>query len=64
MPWPGLSYEASSDEGQALLRSPNGLGVAMLLIQHKKQLGHKTVEKIMVFHKNNTLMMLFRIVDV
>jgi hypothetical protein len=25
MPWPGLSYEASSDEGQALLRSPNGL---------------------------------------
>ena len=36
------------DKVAALLGTPNGVGVAWLLIQHKRQLGHKTVEKVTV----------------
>ncbi|KAH6881580.1 hypothetical protein BKA58DRAFT_433361 [Alternaria rosae] len=34
------------DHVAALLGTPNGAGVAWLLIQHKRQLGHKTVNKV------------------
>jgi len=36
------------DKVAALLGTPNGVGVAWLLIQHKRQLGNKTVEKVTV----------------
>ncbi|KAF1842229.1 uncharacterized protein K460DRAFT_358868 [Cucurbitaria berberidis CBS 394.84] len=62
--WPGTSYDATSKEGQALLGTPNGSSVAYLLIQHKNQLGHKTVEKITVFQHRRLLMMLFYIKNV
>jgi hypothetical protein len=46
--WPGLTTDMDSKEGMALLGTPNGSGVAWLLIQHKAecQLGHKTVKRI------------------
>jgi hypothetical protein len=62
--WPGTSYAATSEEGQALLGTPNGSGVAYLLVQHKQELGRKTIEKITVFSEVRLLMLLFHIVDV
>jgi hypothetical protein len=62
--WPGITYDAGSDEFNALLGSPNGRGVAYLLIQHQKQLGHKTVENITVFRRQLEVMLLFKIHDV
>ena len=47
--WPGTSFTRSSKEFKALLGSPNGSGVAWLLINHKMQLGKKTIAKITVF---------------
>ncbi|KAL8840363.1 MAG: hypothetical protein Q9170_001378 [Blastenia crenularia] len=37
--WPGLSYTLQQDEGLALLGSPNGLGIAWLLIDRAGKLG-------------------------
>jgi len=34
--WPGITFKADSEEAQALLETPNGSGVAWLLIQHKR----------------------------
>jgi hypothetical protein len=62
-PWPGMEYNAYSEDGQALLGTPNGSSVAYMLIQHKKHLGHKTVKKVTVFCKSKKLMLLFHIVD-
>ncbi|KAF2819010.1 hypothetical protein CC86DRAFT_307928, partial [Ophiobolus disseminans] len=64
MPWPGTCYNATSPEGRAILGTPNGSSVAYMLIQHKSQLGHKTVSKITVFQQDNQPMLLFHIVDV
>jgi hypothetical protein len=64
LPWPGVSYDADSEEGQALLGTPNGSSVAYMLIQHKHQLGHKIVDRITVFDHDDQLMLLFHIVDV
>lgn len=38
-----------TDEGKAILASPNGSGVAYLLLTHKRQLGRKTIGKVTVF---------------
>ncbi|KAF2832660.1 hypothetical protein CC86DRAFT_401412 [Ophiobolus disseminans] len=38
-----------TDEGKAILSSPNGAGVAYLLFTHKRQLGRKTMSKVTVF---------------
>jgi hypothetical protein len=50
--WTGVDFAADSKQAQALLGTPNGYGVAWLLIQHKdkKLLGHKTVEKVTLFY--------------
>lgn len=48
-PWPGIVLDIESDEGKAVLGTPNGAGVAWLLIQRKKELGHKRVEKVTFF---------------
>ena len=49
--WPGKTYKSDTEEYKALLGTPNGLGVAWLLIQHKglHQLGHKAVDSVTVF---------------
>ncbi|RMZ68536.1 cytochrome p450 [Pyrenophora seminiperda CCB06] len=47
--WPGTEFSTATDEGQALLGSPNGAAFAFFLMQHKAQLGQKTITKITVF---------------
>jgi hypothetical protein len=53
--WPGIEFETDSKQLQALLGTPNGHGVAWLLIQHKnkKLLGHETVCKLTLFFTDN-----------
>lgn len=46
--WPGVTFATSTDEGRALLGSPNGAVFAYFLMQHKAQLGHKTITRITV----------------
>ncbi|OAL49668.1 hypothetical protein IQ07DRAFT_654142 [Pyrenochaeta sp. DS3sAY3a] len=60
--WPGQVYAAHSEDGLALLGTPNS--PAYLLIQHKKGLGHRAVDKITVFKHETKLMMLFHITEV
>ena len=48
--WPGLTFDIESEEGRAILGTPNGSGVAWMLIQHKAQLGEKKIKKVTVFH--------------
>lgn len=47
--WPGVTFDAGSKEGQALIGTPNGGGVAWLLAQHKEQLGVKVIDKVTLF---------------
>jgi hypothetical protein len=47
--WPGVEFSMTSDEGKAILGTPNGGGVAWFLVDHKKELGVKTVESVTVF---------------
>jgi hypothetical protein len=42
----GLNFDVNTEQAEALLGTPNGSGVAWLLIQHKGPLGHKVAEKI------------------
>lgn len=37
--WPGISYKISAWDAQALLGTPNGVGVGYLAAQHGKELG-------------------------
>ncbi|USP72838.1 hypothetical protein yc1106_00112 [Curvularia clavata] len=48
MVWPNVLWK-DEEAIAALLGTPNGSGVARLLIHHKKLLGHKTVEEVMMF---------------
>ena len=51
--FPGISWSLYEDEEvAALLGTPNGIGVAWLLIQHKAQLGHKIVKKVTLVYKD------------
>ena len=64
--WPGLTFSIESDEGLALLGTPNGRGIAWLLKQHEELIGKRAskvtvwcdVEKVplkssMLFHLEN-----------
>lgn len=46
--WPGYTYGVDSDEGQALLGTPHGVGVAWLLIDRVEKLG-KRVPKVTIW---------------
>lgn len=60
-----MTFNATSLEGQALIGTPNGIGVAYLFIQHKRKLGHKMISAVTIFHpKGYGWMLLFHIVDV
>ena len=48
--WPGISFEVESEEGRAILGTPNGSGVAWMLGQHKGQFAGKRVERVTVFY--------------
>lgn len=48
--WPGVTFDATSLQGQALIGTPNRNGMAYLLIQHKRKLGHKFISAITIFH--------------
>lgn len=43
--WPGLSYAGDSDEGKALLATPNGRITAWLLIDHAHQLNWRLMSR-------------------
>ncbi|KZM28677.1 uncharacterized protein EKO05_0009934 [Ascochyta rabiei] len=48
--WPGVTFDIETDQGKALLGSPNGIAVAYFLSQHKPQLGsNKYVHQVTVF---------------
>ncbi|ORY08187.1 hypothetical protein BCR34DRAFT_616466 [Clohesyomyces aquaticus] len=49
--WSGRKeFTMDTDEGKAILGSPNGRGAAMMLIQHKATMGtYTTIEKVAVF---------------
>ncbi|KAB8199136.1 hypothetical protein P875_00095127 [Aspergillus parasiticus SU-1] len=47
--WPGKSYDMSTDDGKAILGTPNGAGVARFLMDHKLELGVKAPSKVTVF---------------
>ncbi|KAF1937969.1 hypothetical protein EJ02DRAFT_411304 [Clathrospora elynae] len=47
--WPGTDFEADTEEGHALIGSPNGAVFAYFLMQHKAELGQKTISKVTVF---------------
>lgn len=64
--WPGSTYTMDTEEGQALLGTPNGAGVGFMLSRHKAQLGIKTVSSVSVFgHRcpwmGNNPVLLFRV---
>ncbi|CAO2652640.1 Nn.00g009230.m01.CDS01 [Neocucurbitaria sp. VM-36] len=46
--WPGTTFATVTEEGHALLGSPNGATFAYFLMQHKDQLGYKLITKITV----------------
>jgi hypothetical protein len=45
----GLTWDIETEAAKALLGTPNGSGVAWLLVQHKTQLGWKVVESVTLF---------------
>jgi len=47
--WPGVEFDAESNEGMALLGTLSGVGVAWMLVQHRAQLGHKVIDKVVLF---------------
>lgn len=53
-PWPGLKIPMTDPDAQALLGSPNGGGVAWLLIQHKEQLGLKVPDAVTIYGRSST----------
>ncbi|KAL5404366.1 hypothetical protein PMIN03_009223 [Paraphaeosphaeria minitans] len=50
--WPGATFDMNSDEGVALLGSPNAISFGYLLVSHKKELGNKKITKAQVFFGN------------
>ncbi|KNG51841.1 hypothetical protein TW65_01033 [Stemphylium lycopersici] len=59
--WPDTTWRLDQDEEPvaALLGTPNGAGVARLLIHHKKQLGHKRVEAVQLVNAKGDLPYLY-----
>ncbi|KAH7071743.1 hypothetical protein FB567DRAFT_612413 [Paraphoma chrysanthemicola] len=46
--WPGTEFKTDTDQGHAILGTPNGAVFAYFLLQHKAQLGYKTITKVTV----------------
>ncbi|KAF2437314.1 hypothetical protein P171DRAFT_180271 [Karstenula rhodostoma CBS 690.94] len=50
--WPGATFDMDTDEGLALLGSPNAISFGYFLISHKKELGNKKITKARIFFGN------------
>ncbi|KAF1928401.1 uncharacterized protein M421DRAFT_92650 [Didymella exigua CBS 183.55] len=51
--WPGVTWAVETQEGAAMLGSPNGLAIGYFLSQHKAQLGgNKYVHQVQVYTEN------------
>lgn len=61
--WPGTRLLMDSPDAQAILGSPNGLGVAYLLATHKEQLGFKVVYSVSIFATEDDYSLCFEILD-
>lgn len=48
--WPGITFAAESEEGKAVLGTPNGSGTVYLLAQHGAKVGRKGVGRVTVFY--------------
>lgn len=57
----GRTFRPGSDGYYALLNTPNGFGLAWFLIQHKAQLGIKTVSEITVSRADDEPSLYFKI---
>lgn len=44
-----VTFKMSDEKGQAMLGTPNGIGVAYFMIQHKQELGVRAPTKVDVF---------------
>lgn len=51
--WPGMTFGIDSEEAREILGTPNGSGVAWLLIQHTEQLSCRQIEKVTIFCAEN-----------
>ncbi|KAF2659417.1 hypothetical protein K491DRAFT_775600 [Lophiostoma macrostomum CBS 122681] len=62
-PWANrVEFEITSDEGKALMASPNGRGAALMLITHKEAFGEKRVlEKVTVWCENGQINFMFTV---
>ena len=49
VPWPGVDFAVNSVWGRALMGTAHGVGVAQMLLQHRREFGDKTVRKIKFF---------------
>ncbi|KAH6639024.1 hypothetical protein C7974DRAFT_448848 [Boeremia exigua] len=53
--YPGVTFDMNSEEGAAMLGSPNGIAVGYFLAQHKTQLGgNRYVYKVQIFDQEHT----------
>lgn len=59
--WPGTAFNMDTDQGRAILGTPNGSGVAWFLINHQMQMGTRTVKSVNVFSTENGLQLAFKI---
>lgn len=50
-----LTFPLNSDEGKALIGTPNGKGAGWLAATYKNQLGNKTIKDISVFTEDDTV---------
>lgn len=48
--WPDITFGMDTEEGKAILGTPNGAGIAWVLVQHRKSFGEKRIEKVTLFH--------------
>ncbi|KAL8896243.1 MAG: hypothetical protein Q9207_007800 [Kuettlingeria erythrocarpa] len=62
-PFPGLTFGMDTEEGQALLGTPNGVGTARLLIDRAKELGKRDL-KVTVWSYGPYLDMVFNMVPI
>lgn len=60
--WPGKDFEPGTDEFAAMIGSDNGKGVVYLLLQHREQLGSRSITNARIW-KDNTLQILYTIDD-
>lgn len=51
--WPGARFTPQDDQYMALLATAHGKGIVNLLTQHPVELGHKSIESVIVFATNS-----------